>query len=169
LISCFSGKKIYFPKSKSKIVIMEHHPNVENFWKPSGKIYNLWKNETLEEFLGENGDDPMICLRCGERTHTLRQCMRYKTELCKYHMNGYCLLTGVGGTNNCLFAHGMSEFRRPRQKKCVKVFIDSTTKKVTLLGCGKYGHTYKQCSLNLEPKTCPAERVDKFDETRPAA
>lgn len=142
---------------------MEHHPNVKDFWKPSQKIVELWKNEIREEYLGENGDDPIICLRCGEKTHTIRQCMRYKTILCKYHLNGYCSLSGRGGTNHCMFAHGQKEIRYPRRKKCVRVTIDSEIKKVTILGCGQLGHTYNQCCLNSE--TIDKAFPDKDHET----
>ena len=149
----------------------KEHCGVEDFWKPSHNVHEMWQLG----WGGDNGDDPMVCLRCGETTHTISQCMRYKTRRCKYHSNGYCALSMTGfGSNHCLFAHGALELREPWLKRCVRVHIDEVSKKVTLLGCQKTGHVYRHCpdtdaGVNPaeEPRQCsPRDRLQTFRSVR---
>ena len=79
------------------------------------------------------------CTRCAEIGHVASQCMSYKTRLCRFHAQGWCIHDANG--DSCYYAHGEPELRMPWIKKCVKV------RNGIVLGCLQLGHTFKRCPL----------------------
>lgn len=76
----------------------------------------------------------VTCFRCGEKGHYRSECYTYKIRMCT--LQGTC-------DPNCPFAHSAAELRRPWMAKCVRVVkMDGT---VSVLGCGRVGHTYRMC------------------------
>lgn len=95
-----------------------------------------------------------FCVRCGEPGHTDDQCSKYKTTLCKFWRTKGCL------NNNCQYAHGAWELRKPHKLKCAKVF-EIVPRTYVVRGCGdRNTHPYETCNKQglvwpLPPKTLP--------------
>lgn len=81
----------------------------------------------------------VTCFRCGEQGHYRAQCYAWKVNLCTRYSVGLCQ------SQNCNFAHGLSELRKPWLAKCVRVV--KVGPNLCVRGCGKEGHTYRNCPM----------------------
>lgn len=81
----------------------------------------------------------ITCFRCGEYGHFRSECLTHKTRLCALYEIGECTADAA----SCGFAHGEDDVRRPWQLKCVRVV--RVASRVSVLGCGQIGHTYRMC------------------------
>lgn len=75
------------------------------------------------------------CFRCGERGHRKSECRTWKTKRCT---NPVCIVA-----TQCAFAHGDAELRTPWVARCVRVVRKNG--QMVPIGCGKVGHTFKDC------------------------
>lgn len=86
----------------------------------------------------------ITCFRCGETGHYRGECRSYKVHMCSRFEMGKC-----AAGSQCTFAHSVGELRKPWMPKCVRVV--KTTGWVDVLGCGEYGHTFRNCPNNHQP------------------
>lgn len=81
----------------------------------------------------------ITCFRCGDQGHFRSECIHWKTRICKaWNENATC-----AEGSDCAFAHGEGDIRFPRCMRCVRVVKHSG--QVRLLGCGEFGHTFRNC------------------------
>lgn len=89
----------------------------------------------------------ITCFRCGEKGHKKSECRMWKTKFCRNHV---CV-----PSEQCPFAHSQTEVRTPWMARCVRV-IRSDNGQLQRIGCGKLGHTFRECpeipseSMNTE-------------------
>ena len=82
-----------------------------------------------------------FCNKCGQRGHTMRQCLTFKTRPCRFFYNGRCNKT----SDMCIYAHGDSELRPSSMYWCTRIIYDNGRRFVE--GCGNPGHTIQQCNM----------------------
>ena len=84
----------------------------------------------------------LTCFRCAEHGHIRSACMYWKTRMCPLRQ---C------ASETCPHAHSYAELRNPKIAKCVRV--TKVNGKITVLGCGRIGHTYRACMFTDCPRT----------------
>jgi len=81
-----------------------------------------------------------FCTRCGEPGHTQDVCLNFKTTICSFWKRKKCR------NNDCPYAHGPWELRRPKNSHCVKVF-EVAPRTYVVRGCGeKNSHSFENCN-----------------------
>ena len=88
--------------------------------------------------------DHSFCYRCARTGHYTKDCMWFKTQLCKYWQEGNCRHGLKTGENVCMYAHGQDELRPVTPAWCIRVVHDNGN--MLVFGCGGPFHT---------PETCP--------------
>lgn len=81
----------------------------------------------------------ITCFRCGEVGHKKGECRTWKTKMCRHQ--------ACSNPENCAFAHSREELRTPWVARCVRV-VRGEGDKLTKIGCGRDGHTYRDCPLH---------------------
>jgi hypothetical protein len=89
--------------------------------------------------------DHSFCYRCARTGHYTKDCMWFKTQVCKYWQEGSCRHGLKNGENVCMYAHGEAELRPVTQSWCIRVVHDNGN--MLVFGCGAPFHT---------PELCPA-------------
>lgn len=89
--------------------------------------------------------DHSFCYRCARTGHYTKDCMWFKTQLCKYWQEGSCRHGLKNGENVCMYAHGDSELRPVTQAWCIRVVHDNGN--MLVFGCGAPFHTPEMCSI----------------------
>lgn len=124
--------------------------------KPEHASRLKWRNDAPPPPPPDPNDNPIVCMRCGERGHVRPECARFRTRMCIHHQNGCC-----HDGRHCSFAHTRTELRDPLTKRCVRVcLIGEMTQQdlmlpqrdrigdVVVLGCNRVGLTYMECCGN---------------------
>ena len=97
---------------------------------------------TVNAYL-ETDKSSMICFRCGETGHVRYQCLTYKVRMCWNTVDGkQCT------TQNCPFAHDVSELRTPWKPRCVRVVKQHG--KFICIGCNSDQHTFRKCPIHKD-------------------
>lgn len=92
-----------------------------------------------------------VCTRCGEQTHTRRQCMYFRTKTCNAG-------TECAYGDACHFAHGAAQLRNPQQLRCIKV-VELNNGEAAFLGCGG-DHLFSDCTARL-CQFCARPQMDR--------
>lgn len=119
-------------------VLIEHDHNERPIH--THKNRNEFNNDTKAR-KHKDTKEPM-CRHCGESTHFSSYCGMYKTEVCRFWLQGFCR-----NDVRCHWAHGETELRNKQlvdEQHCVKIVTDENGKQCNI-GCGKTGHLYFSC------------------------